>query len=65
MNYVEPIRDSGMVNDIANYLKKDNLRNYIMYIIGINTGLRISDILKIKVKDVRNKQFIVLKEKKN
>ena len=64
MNYVEPIRDPGRVNDIKHYLKKDNERNYIMFLIGNNTGLRISDILNLKVKDVRNKQFITLREKK-
>lgn len=64
MNYVDPIRDAGKVVDIANYLKKDNQRNYIMYMIGINTGLRISDILKLKVKDVKNKQYITLREAK-
>ncbi len=64
MEFVEPIRDPGMVKDIANYLKKDNTRNYIIFIIGINTGLRISDILKLRVMDVRNKQSIILKESK-
>lgn len=64
MNYVEPIRDAGRVNDIKNYLKKENERNYIMFLIGTNTGLRISDILNLKIKDVKNKQFITLREKK-
>ncbi len=64
MEFVEPIRDPGMVKDIANYLKKDNMRNYMIFVIGINTGLRISDILKLRVSDVRNKQAIFLKETK-
>ncbi|WP_218014648.1 tyrosine-type recombinase/integrase, partial [Bacillus toyonensis] len=28
-------------------------RNYILFVMGINTGLRISDILKLKVGDVQ------------
>ena len=31
---------------------------------GINTGLRISDLLPLKVEDVRNKTHITIKEKK-
>ena len=33
--------------------KKKNERNYILFVMGINTGLRISDILKLKVGDVQ------------
>lgn len=64
MNYVEPIRDSAMIENIAKYLKKTNPRNHILFLCGIYTGLRISDILKLKVKDVKNKRYIALREKK-
>jgi integrase len=64
MNFVEPIRDPAMVEDIANYLKKTNERNYIMFLCGIYTGLRISDILKLKVSDVKNRNNISIREKK-
>lgn len=36
----------------------------MLFVIGINTGLRISDILKLKVEDVRDKSHIVIKETK-
>ncbi|ACA45921.1 site-specific integrase [Clostridium botulinum] len=64
MNFVEPIRDKQKVRDIQDYLKQTNPRNYIMFITGVYTGLRISDILKLKVKDVKNKEGIYLREKK-
>lgn len=35
-----------------------------MFLMGIYTGLRISDILKLKVKDVKGKRFINVKETK-
>ncbi|OTZ91121.1 site-specific integrase, partial [Bacillus thuringiensis serovar darmstadiensis] len=38
---------------IKEYLKEKNARNYILFVMGINTGLRISDILKLKVGDVQ------------
>ncbi|MFX3691217.1 site-specific integrase, partial [Streptococcus suis] len=28
-------------------------RNYILFLVGINTGFRIGDILKLRVKDVQ------------
>ncbi|EKS4344833.1 site-specific integrase [Clostridium botulinum] len=64
MNFVEPIRDTQKVRDIQEYLKRTNERNYILFITGVYTGLRISDILKLKVKDVKGKRFIYLREKK-
>lgn len=63
MNYVEPIKDFQKVNDISEYLKRTNPRNYIMFRIGIFTGLRISDILKLKVVDVKSK-YINIREQK-
>lgn len=65
MNYVEPIRDPGTVRDIGDYLREEkHEKYYIMYMIGIYSGLRISDILKLKVRDVRGKDRMELKEKK-
>lgn len=64
MNFVQPIRDPSLVQDIANCLKKENERNYIMFIVGIYSGLRISDILKLKIYDVKNKKYLNLREKK-
>ena len=40
-------------NKSKEYLKEKNERNYILFVMGINTGLRISDILKLKVGDVQ------------
>lgn len=74
MNYVEPIRDSEILSNMCLYLKENNDRNYIMFLLGIYTGLRISDILKLRVKDVidlthkkdkrRIKKQIILREQK-
>ncbi|MEC2591376.1 site-specific integrase, partial [Bacillus thuringiensis] len=41
------------IQQIKEYLKEKNARNYILFVMGINTGLRISDILKLKVGDVQ------------
>lgn len=63
MNFVQPIRDSEVLENIEEALKEQNPRNYIMFMLGIYSGLRISDILKLKVKDVTG-DFLKVREKK-
>lgn len=62
MNFVEPIRDIDKMNDILAYTKRINHRNYIMFMIGFYTALRISDILRLKVGHVRNRKSIGIRE---
>ncbi len=57
MNFVQPIRDPEQIKQIKEYLKEKSERNYILFVMGINTGLRISDILKLKVGDLRGKHI--------
>lgn len=64
MKAVQPIRDKEIIEDIKEYLKEKNYRDYVLFMTGINTGLRISDILQLKVKDVRGVEDIELVEKK-
>ena len=70
MNEVEPIRDLNSVRKIkGNLHKHKNPRDLLMFVLGINTGLRISDILPLKLKDVQDKKgdpkdYIYLTEKK-
>ncbi|CDN33782.1 site-specific integrase [Bacillus thuringiensis] len=63
MNFVQPIRDPEQIQQIKEYLKEKNKRNYILFVMGINTGLRISDILKLKVGDVQ-RSHISMREMK-
>lgn len=64
MNTVQPIRDLDVIHAIQQDLKNENFRNYLMFEIGIYIGIRISDILNIKVKDIKNKDSLKLREKK-
>lgn len=50
--------------EIAEYLKTQNSRDYILFMFGIYSGLRISDILPLKVKDIRGKSRLYIREKK-
>ncbi|MGG0262585.1 site-specific integrase [Bacillus mycoides] len=53
MNFVQSIRDPEQIQQIKEHLKEKSERNYILFVMGINTGLRISDILKLKVGDLK------------
>jgi site-specific recombinase XerD len=52
MEYVEALRDIKQINEIKRYLKKHSERDYVLFVFGINTGLKITEMLTIKVKDV-------------
>ena len=64
MNTVQPIRDTKKINAMKTLLKERAEKYYIMFRIGINVGLRISDITNLKVADVRNKEHITIIEQK-
>lgn len=64
MEFVEPIRGKRKIELVKVILKKNDFRDYMLFLMGINSGLRISDILKLKVSDVRGKQYIEVKEQK-
>ena len=56
MNFVQPIRDKENIEQMKEELKKRGTRDYIMFLVGINTGLRISDIVKLNRNDVRDEK---------
>ena len=64
MNYVEPIRDKNLIDDICTYLKNQSKRNCILFMCGIYIGLRISDLLLFKVKELKNRRQVSIREKK-
>ncbi len=63
MSTVEPIRKIKDLRKVEKILSK-NSRNLLFFTIGINCGLRISDILALDVKDVQKKNYIEITEKK-
>uniref|UniRef100_UPI003F694BFB site-specific integrase n=1 Tax=Streptococcus pluranimalium TaxID=82348 RepID=UPI003F694BFB len=63
MNLVEPLKDKDDIQAIKDYLRSWSERNYMIFLVGINTGYRISDILKLKVKDVQGWHIRVKEQK--
>lgn len=60
----KPIKDKEVVKNILIALEKENKRNAIMFGLGVYCGFRISDILNLKVKDVRRKWNLKIKQQK-
>ena len=50
---VDPIRKVKDIKSISQLLS-DKPRDYLLFIIGINNGLRIGDILKLRVNQIQN-----------
>lgn len=63
MNVVQPIRDAAKVVAIEEDLAARNRRDWMLFVAGTNSGMRISDLLPLRVKDVRGRH-LVFKEKK-
>lgn len=55
LNTVEPIRDKRDVYAMKKYLRQKDEKYYIMFITGIYLGLRINEILKMTVGDVKGR----------
>lgn len=65
MKFVQPIKDEEIIEGIKVYLRRRSIRNYLLFCMGIYSGLRVSDLLSLQVKAVRGKTHISIKESKN
>lgn len=68
MEFVEPIRDRKKINDMKKYLQ-GNKRDFLLFTLGINSALRVSDLLELKFEDIIDEKLkpldhIKLKETK-
>ncbi|MBA7617434.1 Tyrosine recombinase XerC [subsurface metagenome] len=57
MRIVEPIRSENQIKMIkGNLYRQKNPRDFLLFVFGINSGLRISDLLSLKLGDVKDSQ---------
>ena len=62
---VQPIRSLDRIEDMKWSLKKwCGDRDYILFLVGINSGLRVGDLLRIKVSEIQGKKVVSLREGK-
>jgi integrase len=50
---VDPIRKTKDIKSISKHIQ-DNPRDHLLFIMGVNNGLRTCDLIKLKVSQVRN-----------
>lgn len=58
MNWVAPIKDEETLQKFRDALRAIDDKYYILFEIGIGTGLQLQDILQFRVKDVRDKDAL-------
>lgn len=68
MEYVEALRDIKDINAIKKYLKKHSERDYVLFVIGINTGLKLTEMLSLQLQDFMDisgvvNRFIIVPQK--
>lgn len=63
MNVVQPIRDKAKLAAMKEWFANRSERDNLWFLLALNTGLRISDVLVRKVRDVDG-PHLVLREKK-
>lgn len=64
MTTVEPIRDRKKLEAMKKVLKAQSLRDWLLFVLGINSGLRISDLLLLKVNNVHGQVRVSILEVK-
>ena len=56
------IKDKKVLRSIKDYyIKQGNYRDLLLFTLGINTGIRLNELLDLNVDDVRRKSEITLK----
>lgn len=58
MNWVSPIKDDETLNAFKDKLKEIDDKYYILFEIGVGTGLQLQEILKFTNGDIRGKENI-------
>mgnify|MGYP004617656323 CR=1 FL=1 len=54
-----PIKEIEMINRMKDlFLSKGQIRGYLLFVLSINTGINLTELLKLKVRDVKNKQYL-------
>lgn len=63
---VQPLKSDKEISDFYKALgrTRHSERNQFLFLLGINTGLRMSDLVRLRIRDVRGRDVTVIEEKK-
>ncbi|RUL53957.1 tyrosine-type recombinase/integrase [Lysinibacillus antri] len=59
MNCVEPIRSEEDIENLKKVLINQSYRDYFFFLLGINTGLKLTDLLNLKFKDFKEQEGVM------
>lgn len=60
---MQPLRSQALIEQFKDYLECWSVRNWFLFFLGINTGLRISDLVPLKVSDLRGTHIVLIEQK--
>lgn len=58
MTTISPIKDRNVLEKMKEYLREQNIRNYLLFRIGINLGLPVQELLHLRVEDILGKSEV-------
>lgn len=64
MNRVQPIRSQLQIAQMKEHLRARSERDYMIFVLGINVGVRIGDLLKLTVGQVQGSHMNIIEEKR-
>ena len=54
-----PIKDLEVIEQMKRlFLTKGNVKGYLLFVLSINTGINLKELLALKIRDVKNKQYL-------
>lgn len=72
--HVEPLRTAEEIEEMKLAIKRGNkgmpkrpelaIRDQLIFLMGINTGLRVNDLIRLKVRNVKNTDILTIREGK-
>lgn len=69
MEFVEPIKSIDDIKAIKRLLKQHSQRDLLFFVFGINTGLKVTDLLYLKVGDISDgnviNEFLIVEDTHN
>lgn len=64
-NTMQPLRDKEQIEQMKRWLLQNkSYKYYFFFTLGLNCGLRVSDLVQLRVKDVKDQTVLVTKVKK-
>lgn len=54
MKTVSPIKSKRQINQMKKFLESHSTRDYCLFLLGINTGIKLQELLSLRVHDICN-----------